>query len=199
MPPTVPPTVPARTPDLRVLPAPESNPPYDDEARPAVPTRSVTPTAPDPAQGTLTLSFRLSSGVHASPRPPSALRPIERSAHGQAPEPDSQRPAARMWACRFVQALVEVLSGTRPATQLVSWTSAEVYDRVKRRAAVPGGWPPHGGRLGRPAVHSVRLCRPQVCAAEVCAVVHAGGRARAMALRLEGDGPRWRCTELELG
>lgn len=207
---------------IRVLPAPDSAPPYEDEGMPAADaTNSGDSTAqPYGVQGTLALSFSLPSGVPATPQPPPELRVVRsepdgtqsrREPPGEPPEGDRKGsqgssnglsradPPVRPWACKFVQALVEVLAGARPVSQLLQWTSPDVYDRVRRRAGVPGGWPPESRAPGRPRVHSVRLHQPEAHITEVCAVVRGGGRARAMALRLEAAGRHWRCTALELG
>lgn len=201
------------TPPIRLLPAPESEPPYDDEGPPDGGDAPGHETASScGVQGTLALSFSLPSGVPARPQAPAELRLVRSRPDGATspdgpaddspdtpPDPVCADPAVRPWAYKFVQAVVEVLAGARPATQLLQWTSPEVYDRVRRRAGVPGGWPPGAGTPGRPRVHSVRLCQPRRNVTEVSAVVRAGGRARAVALRLESAGRHWRCTALELG
>ena len=185
---------------IRVLPVPETNPPYDDEVgRSSLRERRTGSPTSGPVQGTLALSFALPSGVPARPETPTALRLGRDHPGSEAPEPDTAPPPVRRWAGRFVQALMEVLAGVRPVTQLTSWTSPDVYDRVRRRAAVPGGWPPGSSRGGRPVVHSVRVTQPVPDATEVCAVIHAAGRARAVALRLERVTGHPLCTELELG
>ena len=48
-------------------------------------------------------------------------------------------------------------------------------------------------------VSSVRVCEPVDGVAEVSAVVRRGGRAHAVAARLEGIDGRWRCTALQIG
>lgn len=201
--------------DLSIQPAPASEPPYEDgtdgpgggrayggdgERRP-----EPAPGSARSVQGTLALSFALPSGAPARPEPPDAVRLAapSRPASGQRPMSDSRdraaQPPDRPWACRFVQALVEVLAGLRPVTQLLQWTSPEVYERVKRRAAVPGRWSPNPNVPRRARLHSVRLCRPCEETMEVCAVVRGGGRARAIALRFDHGSGHWRCTQLELG
>lgn len=187
-------------PELRVRPAPASEPPYEDDGAHSAPEwPRPTPNPSRGVQGTLALSFSLPSGAPATPHPPASLRLVQ-SSHGDAPPPEpGTHPPERPWACRFVQALIEVLAGARPVTQLLHWTSPEVYERVRRRAAVPGGWSPNPNVRRRARLHSVRLSRPRGNIMEVCAVVRGGGRARAIALRLEEAGGHWRCTQLELG
>ena len=47
--------------------------------------------------------------------------------------PRTQLPDPKPWAGRLVQAIVEVASGVRPVSQLVRWTSADVYESVQLR------------------------------------------------------------------
>ena len=44
-------------------------------------------------------------------------------------------PDPRPWAARFVQALVEIQSGDRPLSQLLRWTTAEVYALTAKQVA----------------------------------------------------------------
>jgi hypothetical protein len=104
-------------------------------------------------------------------------------------------PDAEAWTRRLVQAVVEVVSGVRPLAQLVRWTSPDVYAGLQRRGSALGR--PLPGR--RAVVRSVHLCEPADGVIEACAVVIAGSRVRAVALRLEGLDGRWRMTALELG
>lgn len=109
-------------------------------------------------------------------------------------------PAA--WAARMAHALVEVTSGTRPATQVVRWTTPEVYAVVARR----------GARVARRAsagrspatrhpvvVRRVRVCEPADGVAEASAVVQHGPRVRAVALRLDGQDGKWRVSAFQVG
>jgi hypothetical protein len=45
----------------------------------------------------------------------------------------------------------------------------------------------------------VHVCEPVDGVAEVSAVAHRGGRAHAVAARLEGVDGRWRCTAVQIG
>jgi hypothetical protein len=97
-----------------------------------------------------------------------------------------------------IQAAVEVVAGDRPLTQMVRWTTAEVYEQLLWRRKRPGGTPgPTGTR--RAIVSSVHVCQPNDDVAEACAVVRAGERASAVAVRLEADRNNWRCTAISLG
>lgn len=105
------------------------------------------------------------------------------------------------WAARFAQAVVEVLGGDRPLSQLVRWTSHRVYLELERRLALltrttdPG----RRRRAVRPQVRSVHVCHPTAETAEVSVHVRYGRRSRAIAARLELVRGRWQCTVLQLG
>lgn len=199
---------------LRRLPVPACEPPYDDELRDG--NRAAGPAGPaggtGPVQGTLALSFLLPSGLPSAPapdaNPPLRLVPAlpgrcggtgdDAADFGPQPTCRAALTDPRVWACRLVQALVEVLAGDRPLTQLVRWTSTEVYDELA--AQLPSSRP--GRRTGGPlraAVGSVHLTEPADGVAEVAATVRRGRRTTAVALRLEGLDGRWQCTALQMG
>jgi hypothetical protein len=45
----------------------------------------------------------------------------------------------------------------------------------------------------------MRVAEPAAGVAELCATVETGRRVRAIAIRLEAQHGRWRCTRLQLG
>jgi len=99
-----------------------------------------------------------------------------------------------------VQAAVEVVAGDRPLTQMVRWTTPEVYEQLqwrRQRRTGPGGAP--GTTSRRAVVSSIHVCQPDDDVAEACATVRVGERASAVALRLEADRDSWRCTAITLG
>ena len=167
-------------------------------------------------QGALALAFALPSGLPEQPTPP----PLRLLAGGRAhaveaaeaidagdesalervfgPQATVARGAAGAAGVGrpLAQAVVEVLAGDRPASQLVRWTAEDVYDGVRRRARTRR---PQGGQPPRAAVRSVRVCEPADGVVEACAVVRRGNRYHAVALRLQGLDGRWQCTALQLG
>lgn len=195
---------------LRRLPTPQWDPPYDDEVGLRDHRRRRGRAATDDGvQGTLALAFVLPSGLPATPEPP-RLRLVTPVPDGDAggddddvspqPTPRALLPEPRRWAIRLVQALVEVLAGDRPATQLVRWTAADVLADVQRRLTVTARrCPPGRSGAARAVVRSVRVSEPRDGVAEVCALVQRGPRTTALALRLDGLDGRWQCTALELG
>ncbi|MEH0111038.1 Rv3235 family protein [Tersicoccus sp. MR15.9] len=115
------------------------------------------------------------------------------------------------------QAVLEVLTGARPAGQLMRWMDPAVHESLVLRAelvrasALRAEQTRSGpGRLGtvdgqrplfrRAAVRSVHACRVSARCYEMSLVIgEPGGRSRAMALRLELRHLQWRVTALELG
>ena len=166
--------LPLLAPGLRLLPAPDSEPPYDDE-RPGGRPLPLRPTSLGRRPLRIVPSFS-DDEAEAQRTPASALPPAQPFAHA------------------FVQRLLEVLAGVRPLKQLQHQTSLDVYDELER---VLAGGPRVGGpRPDGRAVRSVRVQQRPEGVAEVFATVRRGGRYGAIALRLDGVDGTWRCTEL---
>jgi hypothetical protein len=172
---------------IRRLPVPVSEP-----YAPLTPARPVTV---PPTQGALALAF-------TAVQPPPERK--DRWA-GPQPTPSSRLPDPQQTCTALVQAVVEVLSGTRQPTQLVRWLSADVYTALQRRAALAARLRSGGrtqvapGPVRRPVANAVRLCHPADGVVEASAVVVDRDRVRAVAVRLEGLDGRWRATALEVG
>lgn len=157
----------------------------------------LAPTAPIASvQGTLALALQ--------PRQePPTVRP-ERPGGGADVVPIDRRARREVeaWSCRFAQAAVEIVGGDRPATQLLRWTSPDVYADLHRRAqlvARAGGHRPAQGRVQpvRPRVVGVRTCFVDSGIVEAGLHVRYGERSRAVAARFERRGAGWVCTALE--
>ena len=205
------------------MPRPISEPPFDDELPlSARPDLSGAPA--EHVQGALALAFRIGRGVPAVPEPPAQLRLLpEPSTDGPEGGVESARRAAvaravdafcarqatpradlpdpRRWCARLTQALVEVLAGVRPLTQLSPWVTEDVYaDLTPRVRATSRRQGRDRGAPAAPArahLRTIRVCEPADGVAEASAVVQYGARYRAVALRLEGLDGKWRCTELQ--
>ena len=114
----------------------------------------------------------------------------------------AQRRQLDAWVGRFAQAAVEIVGGDRPVTQLLRWTSAEVYAELERRAllvARAGHHQPGQGRVQpvRPKVVGVRSFFVTPTVVETSIRVRYGARSRAVAARFEARQGRWICTALE--
>jgi hypothetical protein len=106
------------------------------------------------------------------------------------------------WAGRFGQAAVEIVGGDRPASQLLRWTSAEVYADLERRArlvARAGQHQPGQARVQpvRPKVVGVHTSFVTPAVVEASLRIRYGERSRALAARFEHQDGRWICTALE--
>jgi len=114
-------------------------------------------------------------------------------------------PDPRPVAGELAQAVVEVLAGDRPLTQLLTRFDDHTYAQLAARAPDPATHPTLGpARAGihpwqRPKIRTVHVSRPAAGVAEVTARVQTNGRSRAVALRLEEWQGRWRCSALDVG
>ena len=106
------------------------------------------------------------------------------------------------WAWRYAQAAVEIVGGDRPVSQLLRWTTRDVYDDLARRAqlvARAGGHRPGQAQVQpvRPVVAGVRSCFVGADVAEVSVHLRYGGHSRALAARFVRLDGRWQCSALE--
>ena len=134
-------------------------------------------------------------------RPPQSRPPRSRPPQSRPPDHD---PAAdgRGWPGQFAQVLAETLAGSRPHRQIVPWTTEQARKRISRLG-------PMLAAGDRPVVRRVVASSPAADVVEMTVVVRFGPRVRALAVRLERDGPRsatpgrparqarWLCTAIE--
>jgi hypothetical protein len=144
-------------------------------------------------QGTLALD------IEPRREPPSRHR---RPSAAVLPLPLAGQREVEAWARRFTQAAVEIVGGDRLPSQLVRWTSREVYQDLCRRAllvARAGGHQPGQRRVQpvRPQVQSVHASLVAADVAETSIRVAYGERSRAIAARFERSDGRWVCTALD--
>jgi hypothetical protein len=164
-----------------------------------VPLPVVPPTPVASVQGTLALDLGPRLDV------PEATVSGERVAtHGLdvVPVDLMRRRRFEQHAARIGAALVEIVGGDRPVSQVLRWTSPEVYQDLARRAHLVAA--AVGRRAGSGGIQSVR---PQLVAmhasfvsqhcAEVSLHVRYGDRSRAVAARFEVVRDRWQVTALE--
>jgi hypothetical protein len=98
--------------------------------------------------------------------------------------------------------LAETLAGSRPPRQITPWTTEQARRHIRQLG-------PMLSAAQRPRVRRVMTSCPAADVVEMTAVVVFGPRIRALAVRLERDGPqvsgpgraarpaRWRCTVVE--
>ena len=154
---------------LRLLPAPSSEPPYDDE---------LPGGAPLPLRAH---DLRPRRPLRLVPPPPAA--------------PEEALPPVRPFATSLVQRLLEALAGVRPVAQLKRDTTMDVYDDLERMVTVrPRAT---GARPDGRSLRSVHVQEQPGGIAEVFATVRRGERYGAIAFRLEHTDGRWCCTAVE--
>ncbi|MDQ6525607.1 Rv3235 family protein [Nocardioides sp. LHD-245] len=154
-----------------------------------------------PTQGTLALALLPRQSPprttgRAGPRPPTRPGAVV------VPVDQRLRHAIEEWTHRFVQAAVEIVGGDRPVSQLIRWTTRDVYADLHRRAllvARAGGHQPGLARVQpvRPRVRSVHACFLSDAIVECGVHVLHGERSRAVAARFERRDQRWVCTALD--
>lgn len=159
------------------------------------------PVPVSPTQGTLALALL---PRQSPPRSPGRdrRRPSVRPGAVVVPIDQRLRHAIEEWTHRFVQAAVEIVGGDRPVSQLVRWTTRDVYADLHRRAllvARAGGHQPGLARVQpvRPRVQSVHACFVTDTVVECGVHVRHGERSRAVAARFERADQRWICTALD--
>lgn len=167
--------------------------------REVVPFPAHPPAAPAapvaPVQGMLALDLLPRHDPPADPAGPATpgdVVPIDRR----------RQRDLHVWIHRFVQAAVEIVGGDRPVTQLLRWTTGEVYEDLSRRAVLvarAGGHTAAAGRVQpvRPRVVGVRTCEVATGTVEAGIHVRYGERSRAVAARFEQTDGRWVCTALD--
>ena len=137
--------------------------------------------------------------------PSSGQLPLPFGSAAVAPAPitrgQQSNAALQQRSAHLMQALVETLSGERPARQMATWMAPGVYEQLVRRLSArtrSAGRLPVGRRARVVSVH-VAMIDPDT--AELAArFVHAG-RSRAIAVRLESRPNHrgvamWQCTAL---
>jgi hypothetical protein len=104
-------------------------------------------------------------------------------------------PDPQVVARRLVTLTLEAFAGRRPVGQLQPLVSPPLFTALSERRRPR--WCTEGS--APLLISSVRVCEPVDGVAEISAVARRGGRAHAVAARLEGVDGRWRCTALQIG
>jgi serralysin len=167
---------------------PQSAPPYDDELRTV--SRSGQASRPDAPSGRL-----LPDGPQRPDRPAPA-------GTGVTAPPERDQAAAAGWTGQFAQVLAETLAGSRSPRQITPWTTEQARRHIRQLG-------PMLSAAQQPRVRRVITSCPAADVVEMTAIVVFGPRVRALAVRLERDGPqgpspgrdarpaRWLCTAVE--
>jgi len=135
---------------------------------------------------------------------PDTVRAIGGHAGDVVPIDTRVRTDLEVWSRRYAQAVVEIVSGDRPVSQLVRWHTSVIHHELTRRAAIVARAGVHQAGQGRgrrpvvrPQVVSARTCFITPGIAEVSIHVKYGDRSRAIAARFEHRDDRWLATALE--
>lgn len=182
----------------RLVAVPECEPPFDDEISAThrvrrLPALSATP-APRVRAGTpasITAFTAASTAVAPLVASPAVPDLSQAGDIGVRHTSTQQLPPARRVATAMSRALIEILTGMRPASQLSAHCTPPVFAALLDRAPLPGS--------GLARLQSTHVCEPTDGVAEVAAVYRRGPRTRAIAFRLAGLDGRWRITALQVG
>jgi hypothetical protein len=177
--------------DVRLVPAPAYEPPYDDEVADADAAAAGSPPLPF-APRRLQLVPPL-PGVATSPGDVD-----EDDLFGPQRTLASALPAVRPWAQRFIQAMLESVEGRRGFGQISPFLSPTLVADMERKAGVRARMAAARTAAQPTVVRSVHVCELDDGIAEVSAVIRRGARTLAVALRLEGIDGRWMCTALQM-
>jgi hypothetical protein len=157
-----------------VHPAPRREPPFDDE----LPRHQL-------------CLVRGRDRELPFPEPPAADGGTPATRRADLPDPAA-------WGRRLLIGITETAAGRRPLNQVAALLAPPVHRGLIlefERAAALGcrHW------LHAAIVRSVRVSEPGEGVAELSATLQTAGRVRALALRLEAQHGRWRCTSLQIG
>jgi hypothetical protein len=176
-----------------------------EEVRPAAAASSlrlVVVAAPQPPELVLRGPLRLVLPGVPVPRPVHRPGPRPRAADrrtdphfGPVLSSRSDLPDPRVAGRQLLTTALEAFAGRRPVAQLRPLTTVALFEALSS-----GRRPPWCAAGTAPIVlGAVHVCEPVDGVAEVSAVAHRGGRAHAVAARLEGVDGRWRCTAVQIG
>ncbi|WP_104524656.1 Rv3235 family protein [Blastococcus atacamensis] len=171
-------------------------PPASPALRPTVVPTPQPPLEPRPALRLVQPGRLIPRPAHRpGPPPRQAIAAMPADEFGPVRSPRADLPPAVEAGHRLVRTTLEALAGRRPLTHVRDLTSPGVF-----AALTAGRRPTWCTASGAPlVVGRIRVCEPVDGVAEISAVAHRGGRAHAVAARLEGIDGRWRCTALQVG
>lgn len=150
----------------------------------------------EPRQLALDYEWEVGPGITAVPATPTALRLVT----DEPDWPDGLQEPGR-WAAKLALAIAEVSVGARPAAQLTRHVARDELARLSRRGAAYARHPATRVRRAAPptrTVRAVRTCPVAPGVVETSAVLVGGGRAQAIAIRLEAVSGRWLATAVEM-
>lgn len=149
------------------------------------------------------MSRRSATAAPTSAAPTSEHPSVSPATPGPPAPPPAQprRPDPRVHAQALTRALVEILAGARHLEQVSRWVNDDVYRHLAMRVVLAAR---HrsvtGRRVDRPALRlgPAVLSAPREGVVDAVVVAHLPDRSRAVALRLEGHGDRWRASAVHV-
>ena len=163
----------------------------------------MTALAPAPARPHARPTARPSEGaalLHGTARRTAALpRATDLLRRADREQDREELRRVRSLAAVVAVAVVETESGRRPVRDLAGWLDPEAFEKMSRRVDLldrTGTRPPLGAA---PWPAGARVCEVAPGRVEASATVVVGGRARALALRIERRLSRWKVTAVEVG
>ncbi len=117
------------------------------------------------------------------------------------PTPSADLPDPTPLLQSLTRGVLEVLAGVREADQLARWLSQDAFLSLTARANLSARARSARGVVPtRPVfrILSTHVCEPADGVVEATLIVQTPGRARAVAVRLEGLDRRWRATSLAI-
>lgn len=115
--------------------------------------------------------------------------------------PTGCEPDAAILCANLARSVVEILAGARPLDQLGRWVSDSVYVHLLRRTLLTArarAETVENPLRPRMTIGAPHLSFPAHGIVEAVVLVHQPGRSRAVAIRLERLGARWRATAINV-
>ena len=120
---------------------------------------------------------------------------------GHQPATRSDLPDPEPLLINLSRCVIEVLAGVRELDQVARWVSDDVYRHLLKRVVLSArARAVKGQRPRRPTITIGRIStsEPRDGVIEAVVMVHGKGRARAVAIRLEGLDHRWRASAVNV-
>ena len=115
--------------------------------------------------------------------------------------PPDPLPDPRPLAENLARCVVEILAGSRDLDQIARWLSSDVHAHLMKRVVLSArARRVHGETPCRPSFSMGRavLSEPRPGVVEAVVIVHGRARSRAVAIRLEQLGRRWRASAVHV-
>ncbi|GAA0999459.1 Rv3235 family protein [Subtercola frigoramans] len=125
--------------------------------------------------------------------------PVAHAIPPNAPHPIGRNQNPREFIENLTRCVLEVLAGVRDLDQLARWVSDDVYRHLSKRVVLSTrARQLKGQRSIRPTFTIGRTLLSEPCPGviEGVVIVHGKARSRAVALRIERLGPRWRASAI---